>query len=408
MSKKKRTTLKDFLKDKLSDSKISLVNRSFEIVGDIAIIEIPQELDSKSKVIADALLQVNKNIKTVLKKSGIHSGEFRTQNLVYVAGEDKKETIYKESGIKLKINPETVYFSPRLSTERENLMTHLDEKRVLVMFSGSGPYSFVALKKQPDLKRILSIEINPQGHKYALENKKLNKNLVKKSKLFKDIRQFLKSNNLPFYEKKLIDIFNDLFVNFICGDVREVVQDIRLKEYDEKVYETENYLFNGKAEDIFYKLKINNEGTLFVDLNQNVSSDYFIYFLIIFSSKYNYVIKTGDKWYVFKDNYSKGVLINYLMGDCDINRVDLYDEIYMPLPKDASNFLDTVFEIADTHAIVHMYDFVHENEYPILTEEKVLRASQKHSKRVEIIETRKVGQYSPRKYRVCCDFKILD
>ena len=40
-------------------------------------------------------------------------------------------------------------------------------------------------------------------------------------------------------------------------------------------------------------------------------------------------------------------------------------------------------------------------------EPKGEKAAEKNGVKVEIIETRKVGQYSPRKYRVCCDFKVL-
>ena len=51
---------------------------------------------------------------------------------------------------------------------------------------------------------------------------------------------------------------------------------------------------------------------------------------------------------------------------------------------------------------------VAETAFPFETENKVIKASKKFSRKIEIIQTRKVGQYSPRKYRVCCDFKVLD
>jgi tRNA G37 N-methylase Trm5 len=405
----KKTTLKDFLKGKLNEEEISLVNRSFEIVGDIAIVEIPKEIDDKAQIIGEALLRVNRSIKTVLKKSGIHKGEFRTQDLVYVIGENKKETIYKENGIKLKVNPEEVYFSPRLSTEREYLMENLGEKRVLVMFSGSGPYSFVALKKQPSLKRILSVEINFKGHQYALDNKDLNKNLVKKSKFFCKVKDFLKNNDLPIYEKRLVEIYNSLFVNFECLDVREIVKTLGLKDFGGNIDSYDNSFFGSDIKEVFDSLKNLSKQKLFIDFDdRNLVKDYLSEFLFLFSFKFDYVCKIDSKYFEFDNNYLKGVLVNYIEGDYGIDRVCLFDEIYMPLPKDASNFLDCAFDMADKGCIVHMYDFVHDNEFPILSEEKVLDSAQKFARRVEIIDTRKVGQYSPRKYRVCCDFKILD
>ena len=78
----------------------------------------------------------------------------------------------------------------------------------------------------------------------------------------------------------------------------------------------------------------------------------------------------------------------------------------MPLPKDAQLFLEQAFKVADKNCIVHMYDFVHEKEFPHFSENAVKKAAQKFDINVEILQTRKVGQYSPRKYRVCCDFIV--
>jgi len=303
------------LSEILNSEELSLVNRSFEIVGDIAICEIPNGLEKYDKEIGEALLKVNKSIKVVLKKSGIHKGEFRTQDLIHIAGVDRKETIYRENGILLKINPETVYFSSKLSTEREKLMEKLKpNKRVLVMFSGSGPYSLVALRKQPNLALIDSIEINPEGHKYALENLKLNKNIIKKSEEYINIISKLKEEKKYINEKEIIDSLINKKIHFYNGDVREII-DRELK--------------NKK-----------------------------------------------------------------------------YDEIFMPLPKDAELFLDCAFKVADKNAIIHMYDFLHENEFPKKSENAIKDTAKKFEKEIKIIETRKVGQYSPRKFRVCCDFIV--
>ncbi len=312
----KYKSFKDYLKGKIPQSNIESINRSFEIVGDIVIIELSDENQIYEKEIGNAFLEFNSNIKVVLKKSGIHSGEFRVQKMDFVCGEKRKETIYTENGVKLKLNVEDVYFSAKLSTERESLMSNLKpNKRILVMFSGCGPYTFVALKKQPNLALIDSIELNPEGHKYALENLDLNKNLLKKSEDFKVKIEELKSSGKYINEKEILKELIDEKVHFYNFDVREVVN---------------NELKNNK-----------------------------------------------------------------------------YDEIFMPLPKDAELFLDCAFKVADKNCLVHMYDFVHENEYPTASENAIKEAAKKFGCEVEIVNTRKVGQYSPRKFRVCCDFKIL-
>ena len=86
---------------------------SYDIIGDIAIVKI------KDKKIANSISKKNKNVKTVLYKSDIHKGKYRTQKLEYLAGEKKKkETVYKENNVIIKLNVEKVYFSPRLANEK--------------------------------------------------------------------------------------------------------------------------------------------------------------------------------------------------------------------------------------------------------------------------------------------------
>jgi len=384
-----KKTLKEILSDKINSDELELVNRSFEIVGDIAIVEIPEEINHLDKIIGDGVLKLNSSIKVVLKKSGIHHGEFRTQDLIHIAGENRKETIYTENGCRIKINPETVYFSSKLSTEREKLLVNLNNKNILVMFSGSGPYSVVGLRQNPDVNIMHSIEINPEGHKYALENLELNKNYVKKSRVYEMLKDFLRSINKPVIDKKLISILNDLKVHFINGDVREIVPSLNLKEVSDVL----DFLISAD----FDVLNFDFDSFELTDDRKSL--------MILFSDKFNFTGKIGGKTYLFDDKLSKSYLYNFLISS---ELTTKYDEIYMPLPKDAEHFLDCAFSVVKSGGIVHMYDFIHENDFPFESENKVIEAAKKFNRKVEIIETRKVGQYSPRKYRICSDFKVLE
>jgi len=170
-----KVTINELLKDKLTKKELSLVPSAFDTIGDIIIIEIKQGLIKKEKIVAEALLKLNKSIKTVSKKVGIHGGVFRTQKLKVLAGERKKETTYIENNVKIKLDVEKVYFSPRLSNERKRIINIIKpNESILVMFSGCGPYPLV-LAKNTKAKEIYCVEINPLAHKYALENIKLNK-----------------------------------------------------------------------------------------------------------------------------------------------------------------------------------------------------------------------------------------
>lgn len=176
-------SLKESLKGKLTKKQVSLVPRSFDIVGDILIFsDFPDGLKKKEKLIGETILKTMSNIKVVCKKTKMHSGVFRTKKVKILAGERRKTTLHKENNVKVKLNVETCYFSPRLSNERLRVSNLVKKgESVLVMFSGVGIYPLV-ISKNALAKEIYGIEINHFAHKFAEENVKLNK--IKNIKLF--------------------------------------------------------------------------------------------------------------------------------------------------------------------------------------------------------------------------------
>lgn len=168
--------LKQALKKELTKKELVLLPRSFDVIGSIAIFsEFPSELEKREKIIGNKLIEINKNIKTVAKKTKKFSGTFRLRKVKIIAGKRTKTTLYKENNILLKLNVETCYFSSRLSTERQRIAGLIKpNEKVLVMFSGVAPFP-VVIAKTSKAKEIYGIEINPACHKFAQENIKLNK-----------------------------------------------------------------------------------------------------------------------------------------------------------------------------------------------------------------------------------------
>jgi tRNA (guanine37-N1)-methyltransferase len=171
-----KKNLKYYLKGILNVKELALMPTSFDVVGDIMIFaEFPKQLSKKEKKIGNAILENYHNIKTILKKTKKYSGKYRTPTLKIVAGERRKETVCKENNVLIKLNVEKVYFSPRMATERKRVADLVKpNESVLVMFSGSGVYPLV-IAKNSKCKEAYGVEINPAGHKYALENVKKNK-----------------------------------------------------------------------------------------------------------------------------------------------------------------------------------------------------------------------------------------
>ncbi len=166
--------LKEALRSKLTKKELESLRTSFDVIGHVAILEIPPELKEKEKLIAQTLIKIHKNIKTVCKKGSERKGVYRLRKLKKILG-NGYETIHKESGCRFKIDPRKAYFSVRESTERLKLAEEVKPKeKVLVLFSGIGPFGIVAAKKQPTCL-VDMVEINPQACKYAEENIRLNK-----------------------------------------------------------------------------------------------------------------------------------------------------------------------------------------------------------------------------------------
>jgi tRNA (guanine37-N1)-methyltransferase len=149
-------------------------NPSYEVIGDIALLEDPDLDKEKASKIADALLQTQPNIKTVLKPLTPVIGEFRTREFELIAGEPKTETVHREYGCRYKVDLARAYFTPRLSTERARILSWIKEGETVVdMFAGVGPYS-ILLAKSKKPSKVIAIDKNPDAVHYLKENIILN------------------------------------------------------------------------------------------------------------------------------------------------------------------------------------------------------------------------------------------
>jgi tRNA (guanine37-N1)-methyltransferase len=154
----------------LSDEELGFFIHSYDTVGRIAIVQIPEELESKEHRIGKALLESDGGIDTVRKRSSDRGGEFRLRETELLAGEPNTETVHVEHGARFLVDVEKVYFSPRLSTERGRIANCAGEnERVLVLFSGCGPFPFVLAKKTGC--SVVGVEKNPVGHRLARRSK---------------------------------------------------------------------------------------------------------------------------------------------------------------------------------------------------------------------------------------------
>ena len=200
-SYKEVISIPDKLKEKLPTS--------YDVIGDIILIKLPEELLNYQKEIGKSLLKTNKNIKTVCLTQPI-TGELRTRNIEIIAGEKHTKTAHKEYGLTFNVDVKKTYFSPRLATERKRVANQVKQDEIIVdMFAGVAPFSII-IAKYANPKRIYAIDKNEHAVKLAKQNIKSNNVLDKIDAMHADARNIenilqkkgVKANriimNLPF------------------------------------------------------------------------------------------------------------------------------------------------------------------------------------------------------------------
>lgn len=118
-------TFKQFLQKKLPPDLLASLPQALDLIGDIAIIEIPSELKTYQNVIGEAILQTHRNIRTVLAKAGAIGGTYRVREYTNIAGEQKTQTVHKEFGCQYHVDVSKVYFSGLDSHMNTNGWHHL-------------------------------------------------------------------------------------------------------------------------------------------------------------------------------------------------------------------------------------------------------------------------------------------
>jgi len=167
--------LRKILSEFLPPDESVYIYNSYDIVGDIAILRLTDKSRRHSQIIAEAIMSVHKNVKTVLVQTSPVHGDFRLRKLEYIAGENKATAVHKESGCRFSVNLGECYFSPRLFYERMRIAKQVRNGEFIVnMFAGVGCFSIV-IAKHSNAEKVYSIDINPAANQNMQENVRLNR-----------------------------------------------------------------------------------------------------------------------------------------------------------------------------------------------------------------------------------------
>ncbi len=159
--RKEEPKLHEQLKSQLPPHLLASLPHALDFIGEIAIIEIPSELEPYKKIVGQAIIKAHKNVRTVLAKAGAVSGTYRLREFNVIAGEHSTETIHKESGCKFKVDVAKAYFSPRLSNEHKRIASMVQEgEAVIDSFSGVGPFAILIAKTHKKVQ-VYAVDANP-------------------------------------------------------------------------------------------------------------------------------------------------------------------------------------------------------------------------------------------------------
>lgn len=169
------------------------VYSSFDIIGDIAIMKTAGASQQEAQAVANLILSIHKNIKTVLIQTTAIRKGYRTRGLRLLAGVNRTTTAHKESKCTFQVDVEKCYFSPRLSYERARIAKLVQSGETIVnMFAGVGCFSIIIAKLMPHTK-VYSVDINPAAFECMVENVRVNKVFGNVYPLLGDAKQIVET-----------------------------------------------------------------------------------------------------------------------------------------------------------------------------------------------------------------------
>ncbi len=183
-------TIREALEDTLNEDELELLPRAYDLIGDIAVLEIPQELQEHRFAIGDAFLQVRSNFVTILGKKGAITGTLRTREYELLAGIDKTDTIHTEYACKIAVDLSKAYFSPRLLEEHNRIAQSVHEnEHVTDMFTGVGPFALHIARKVR--AKVVAVDINPEAIKLLETSMTMNRLQGTIDPITNDVRKFI-------------------------------------------------------------------------------------------------------------------------------------------------------------------------------------------------------------------------
>ncbi|HTT44680.1 MAG TPA: methyltransferase domain-containing protein [Thermoplasmata archaeon] len=139
-----------------------LLPRSFDVVGDIVLVRLPRELESRKDSVGEALLRFVPGARLVGLDHGVHGAD-RKRTVERIAGAGPWRTRHRENGVDLEVDVENAYFSPRLAREHDRVAEEIrPHDRVYDLCCGVGPFSVTIAHREPTAV-VTAVDANPEA-----------------------------------------------------------------------------------------------------------------------------------------------------------------------------------------------------------------------------------------------------
>jgi tRNA (guanine37-N1)-methyltransferase len=220
--KKPRGSLVQLLEGDLPPHLLTSLPRAVDFVGDIAIVEVPPELDAYKPVIGEAILNTNQKVRTVLAKEGAVAGTFRLREFTVIAGEPKTETVHKEYGCRYYVDVARAFFSPRLSFEHSRVASLVEDGETIVdLFAGVGPFSVQIARNHRNVN-VYALDVNPDAVEYLRENIRINRVIGRVHPILGDARHVVKSKLSGVADRAIMNLPEKAieFVDVACEAIK--------------------------------------------------------------------------------------------------------------------------------------------------------------------------------------------
>ncbi|MCI4344169.1 MAG: methyltransferase [Thermoplasmata archaeon] len=146
----------------LTPAERATLPRSFDVVGDIVLIRLPETMSDRALAIGMALLEFVPGARVVGWDKGVHGPE-RTHTIERIAGEGDFRTWYRENGLAIRVDLERAYFSPRLAREHALVAAEVGAgEAVYDLCCGVGPFT-LTIAAAGRAASIVAVDANPQA-----------------------------------------------------------------------------------------------------------------------------------------------------------------------------------------------------------------------------------------------------